>query len=89
MNYKEIAERLESNLFYGNRYMGNNIYKCIYELTISNIDEIRSHSEENLEQLKKLQEPFHLNTGNIVDYYSLEKLTEISQHTIQLLSNYY
>jgi len=89
MNYKEFVERLERNLYYGNRYMGNTVFACISELSTSKNEAIRVYAENTLEEVKKLREPFHVSTGKLVDNYSLDQLTKISHATMNFLEEHY
>lgn len=89
MNYKEFVERLENNLYFGNRYMGNTVFTCFSELSTSKNETIKTFAENTLEEVKKLREPFHYSTGQLVDNYSLDQLTKISHKIMNLLEEHY
>lgn len=85
MNYKELHDELNRNIYFGNRYMLSKLTARVEALISSKDKELQKFAKENIEKLKKLKEPYDYKTSELVYHSDHVKINHITDELLAIL----
>ena len=85
MDYQELCRELDRNIYAGNRYMLSKLTVRTQGLLNNKDEELRRFAEENIDQLKKLKEPYDLKTGELINYTDHIMINGITEEILAIL----
>jgi|GEM_PF-2453970 len=87
MNYKELHDELDRNIYSGNRYMLSKLTVRVEALINSKDKELQKFAKENIEILKKLKEPYDYQTAELIHHSDHIKINHITDDILAILKN--